>query len=119
MELNSDALKAAAGALSCQLDMDLEACLPFAQAAVNEYLAALTKQEPSGWRPIERAPKDGSLILLYQSGCWTEDVKPCDAEVGYWNDDCKAWSSAIAGAEDYHGPTHWQPLPDPPKGEEG
>lgn len=43
-------------------------------------------------------------------------MEPCDAEVGYWDSDCEAWSSTIYGAEDYDGPTHWMPLPDPPQG---
>lgn len=67
------------------------------------------------WKSIETTPKDGSLILLYPSGCWDETAWPCDAEVGYWDDDEKQWSSKLHGCEYYTGPTHWASLPKPPK----
>lgn len=66
------------------------------------------------WHPIETAPKDGRLILLYPSRCWCDDVNS-DCEVGYWDHDFETWAAATSTrAEDYHGPTHWMPLPDPP-----
>jgi hypothetical protein len=60
----------------------------------------------TGWRPIETAPKKGGFRALiycsdfpriylgeYRGGGWSVDVDghPCD-------------------------PTHWMPLPEPPKG---
>jgi hypothetical protein len=72
------------------------------------------------WQPIETAPKDGTPILVWRKAgiVW----------LAYWNDsflhvqsdqhmpawvvfDCEdPWFS-----ETYQSPTHWQPLPEPPK----
>ncbi len=74
------------------------------------------------WQPIETAPKDGDPILIY---------KPDERMVGeytmsaYWDDDQEGWvpvggihrlgyrSSATNSYQGY--PTHWMPLPEPPK----
>ena len=61
----------------------------------------------SEWRPIITAPKDGSEVLLYgQDGsvaisCWFK-AHNFSAWIGY--DNRKAAK-----------PTHWMPLPEPPK----
>ena len=63
------------------------------------------------WQPIETAPKDGTLVLV-----WDEDTGGAFAaqflvEVTGWGNPGE-WM-------DWHGmrllqPTHWMPLPDPP-----
>lgn len=92
----------------------------------------------SEWKTIESAPKDGTEILIFKAGwefapvakwgfqdcegvdeqpaCvggWmmTDDATPCGAcEEGFigWNED----------VEEGVMPTHWQPLPAPPIGEQ-
>jgi hypothetical protein len=62
------------------------------------------------WQPIETAPKDGTLILLYRDGhhvlgCWRED--------GYWSDDIELFFGTEYARENV--PSHWMPLPEPPK----
>lgn len=63
---------------------------------------------PSGWRPIESAPKDGlSIILLYNS-TFNETfmgLRPTDCPDDAACDDI--------GTACY--PTHWMPLPAPPE----
>ena len=75
---------------------------------IDAYLAT------GGWRPIETAPKDETYILLYCG----DDFQA----VGYWStsiwvtkggawiyDECRSDTVELE-------PTHWQPLPPPPKG---
>ena len=65
-----------------------------------------------GWQPIGSAPKDGTEMLLYANGGagdreyvgvgqWATAKGP--GTVAGW-----FWSYAIR-------PTHWMPLPEPPK----
>lgn len=75
------------------------------------------------WQPIETAPKDGTQVLLCDGmwgpwvGWWgTHDGAPdnwwfVDLALPKTPDNLNSW---VVG----HGPTHWMPLPDPPK-EEG
>jgi len=64
------------------------------------------------WREIATAPKDGRMILLFPSRCWTDDAD--HGEVGYWDEDFQEWGGCGSRAEDYTGPSHWMPLPAPP-----
>jgi hypothetical protein len=70
------------------------------------------------WQPIETAPKDGTRILL-----WDTD----EAVVAKWDDismgGAKGWQIAVVkliGDVNYYeatfNPTHWMPLPEPPRG---
>jgi uncharacterized protein DUF551 len=76
------------------------------------------------WQPIETAPKDGTVLLLYggeddNAGHVGEKYQtfcrsPCR---GMW--DGNEWLMALAEAG-YVGvcrnnPTHWMPLPEPPQ----
>lgn len=79
----------------------------------------------SEWQPIETAPKDGTLIILWDSnrelavsGHWHSEPARDDPSNGYEH----AWSWWVSsndtimwdgGPDDI--PTHWTPLPEPPK----
>lgn len=73
------------------------------------------------WQPIETAPKDGSIILLYRPTA----AKWAVIAPGAWNDDHYAkhprpyWEGwlKIGSVSEYRywTPTHWMPLPEPPK----
>ena len=81
-------------------------------------LTALAAQPaPSGWRPIETAPKDKTRVIVAKYGahsplhekagdCWWA----CKA---YFDGDC--WTD---GMDDLCTPTHWMPLPPAPGKEE-
>ncbi len=61
------------------------------------------------WQPIETAPKDADLLLLYQDG---EGVR-----AGYWHAAGKCWvceetQGLTAGRMK---PTHWMELPPAPR----
>lgn len=73
------------------------------------------------WQPIETAPKDGTEIILYNGN----DISiGYFASCGYDNDDRYQWivfdADIFPGMlngwpNNEHGPTHWMPLPEPPK----
>ena len=59
------------------------------------------------WQPIETAPKDGTAALIF-----SKDDAFGPVIVGWWENDDEAWW----GPHSYIvRPTHWMPLPDPPK----
>lgn len=100
-----------------------------------ETLAILVIAECFKWRPIESAKKDGTHILLgrFVPG---QDMR---TTYGYWlvlergeylgdcGGDCRcpeydeppepSWYSEDGGFTKEHPPTHWLPLPEPPKDE--
>jgi Protein of unknown function (DUF551) len=66
------------------------------------------------WQPIETAPKDGTVVLLWEDdmvtvGSYTNFDSVGGAPEGYhngWFDDETGYHEII--------PSHWMPLPDPP-----
>lgn len=69
------------------------------------------------WQPIETAPKDGTRILAYQPlGMW-HSARPWRGErieVVYWHQPANPKAEGLWVPS--HRPTHWMPLPDPPRG---
>jgi len=57
------------------------------------------------WQPIETAPKDGRIVLVYTK--WNNFFVACFEE-GYWCQDNNG--QCILDRVDY-----WMPLPEPPK----
>lgn len=63
------------------------------------------------WMPIETAPKDGTSILIFE---------PCSNRclynriyVVHYSD--KSWAESDGEMYSVFYPTHWMPLPNPPK----
>lgn len=81
------------------------------------------------WQPISTAPKDGTWILLtggeFVKYDWNGDTEPDVVSGQYTNKlngglDCH-WRWQFAWLDggfygEYMNPTHWMPLPEPPKG---
>lgn len=83
----------------------------------------------SEWQPIETAPKDGTVLILWNgatlgTGSWeayardelgnaiginTEDQPDC----------IDRWEWTGEGFETSPAPTHWQPMPEPPDSTRG
>lgn len=67
---------------------------------------------PDGWQPIETAPMDGTMFLAYRRGSFA-------AAYRVPRDDCEMWCFGGMSAAVEHSPgikpTHWMPLPQPPK----
>ena len=68
------------------------------------------------WQPIETAPEE-TTILVY--GIWEGELNGCDHDPAVWKAHFiydKWW---VEGGEYYAqcviNPTHWMPLPEPPK----
>jgi hypothetical protein len=61
----------------------------------------------SDWQPISTAPKDGTIILIFERRVGTAGL----VRVSRWRDD--TIPSGWTGAE--NPPSHWLPLPLPPK----
>ena len=67
------------------------------------------------WQPIETAPKDGTKVLVWSnSNVWNEP------DVAYWGRsnplNQPAWAGGHCRVSHIDQPTHWMPLPPPPKG---
>lgn len=63
------------------------------------------------WQPIETAPKDGSVFIAH-----TPRAKIRKVRLMQWLSPKMNW--AVFGWKDmngnFHDPTHWMPLPEPP-----
>lgn len=87
----------------------------------TEYIRAdLCRPEPQGWQPIETAPKDGTRILMAVRGFvpavayWQNDRGVFDYLDAECMPDERAWQAMLANSFEWE-PTHWMPLPEPPK----
>lgn len=72
------------------------------------------------WLPIETAPKDGTIVLLYRPSAikWMrvapgsyDDERVHSAPRPKW--DCLYKIASVRDMRE-HQPTHWMPLPEPP-----
>ena len=62
-------------------------------------------ETPTGWQPMETAPRDGTWILLW-------DELECLAVSGYWDADVDDWMTDVDLP--YSILTYWLPLPPAP-----
>ena len=60
------------------------------------------------WKPIATAPKDGTGFLGFVSSDWIEGFAYLDGSLCWLSD-----GDGPTREKDY--PTHWMPLPEPPK----
>lgn len=69
------------------------------------------------WQPIDTAPKDGTPMLVY--GRWQGELHDIDDNPDIYHVCFDCGSYCVVGGEYYGsyvmGPTHWMPLPEPPK----
>lgn len=66
----------------------------------------------SEWQPIETAPHDGTPVLVFSPGNvqWVGTWMPRT-----WQDDGAGDWEGYYGGTSPRDPTHWMPLPEPPK----
>lgn len=93
-------------------------------ASANGMEAALTAALAEIWQDIEDAPKDGSPILTaggtyYNSMSLFNEDYPFEGQtIAKWDDYHRQWRGENSGGHDeyfWHKPTHFMPLPAPPK----
>ena len=61
------------------------------------------------WQPIETAPKDRTTVLVYEPSHPSSLIDDGFVDAAYFNG--AVWQSGFG----YPEPTHWMPLPEPPK----
>ena len=80
---------------------------------IPEILAAL-RVAGEGWQDISTAPRDGADVQLWSAEGWTPKAHWCAKKGGwyeeYWDADWRSYSESAI-----YQPTHWRPLPAPPK----
>ena len=69
------------------------------------------------WQDISTAPKDGTAILIWPAQSALTGSTECMiiSYVVRWHDWKEAWIEASGEEYDTFYPTHWMPLPAPPK----
>ncbi len=77
-------------------------------AAAWAYELCVNLKPYGQWREIKTAPKDGSQLQLAKIFPKTGTIHACD---GYWTEhNGGGWVRSM-----YYDPSHWMPLPEPPK----
>lgn len=92
---------------------------------IDEQRGDAMRETPTGWQPIETAPRDGTRILLWDarkeiatSGYWQHDIgghipDSCEPPWSFWTPDNHGLDDWF---DDVRGPSHWMPLHPPQKG---
>ncbi len=65
----------------------------------------------SQWQPIETAPRDGEVVLIFTPNTYPQVTAACwrgDITLEHWQAVWHRWHFAADV-------THWQPLPSPPE----
>lgn len=96
----------------------LGADLESARAALMAELPAPPSAQAPEWRPIETAPRDGTTVIVARHMGDFGWIRGCAMWVG-GNGFVAGWVShgfdRVMGELGLAHPTHWQPLPAPPK----
>jgi len=103
-EEQAKALREQLGTMTTKF-LSVEGQLQRTEAELRDARGLLDKErERHQWRPIETAPKDGTYVLSW------DPVEIGFLEVIQW----KPWGWETASFDSI-APTHWMPLPEPPK----
>ena len=65
------------------------------------------------WQPIETAPKNETRILVCATLRGASLGSGRDVAIAWWDAHYEIW---VTGFQNNPEPTHWMPLPEPPKG---
>ena len=65
------------------------------------------------WQPIESAPRDGTPVLLYLNDGQFMSMTTARFSYGQWS--LIETGGYASDSDVWPDPTHWMPLPEPPK----
>ena len=83
--------------------------------AIGFILQAALQPAAQGWRDISTAPRDGTWILIYYKDSVHFPIQSAKfTDFGAWET-----THAYEECQEYPMPTHWIPLPLPPKNSAG
>ena len=85
---------------------------------IADFAGALIQKE-QGWRDIESAPRDGTDILVFCEDSGEQFVGFNNPAEGSDREDVFFTALLKSGKRVGCIPSHWQPLPTPPQGEDG
>lgn len=71
------------------------------------------KAKDLSWQPIETAPKDGTIFIAYRPNFKESIVSEVSED--YWFEADDFIPAGWANSSEISPPTHWMPLPQPPK----
>jgi len=95
-----------------QCEYELEEVKPFLKNILLDIIQDAIDESLPKWEPIDSAPKDSTSIVLFIPDYGDEIVMG-------WSDDGKTWEIEegleFKVEDDWHYPTHWMPLPQPPE----
>jgi hypothetical protein len=97
----------------------LRRCAALLREAATEIERLRNDQPERGLQPIDTAPKDGTLILVFAVSVDDPYDRQSTFAEAWWGDDGSRdprWISL--GLTDWHVPTHWMPRPSNPAGYE-
>ena len=84
---------------------------------VHANTAALALEAFPNWRPIDTAPRDGTRILVFDPN-YSGRIAACEFDsYNKWIERGHDYASEVWGLGEMK-PTHWAPLPLPPKSAE-
>ena len=87
------------------------------EEAADAILALIQKEQR--WQPIESAPRDGTDILVFCEDSGEQFVGFNNPAEGSDREDVFFTALLKSGKRVGCIPSHWQPLPTPPQGEDG
>lgn len=75
-------------------------------------VSEMTEWQPTEWQPIATAPKNGTKFIAFGNG---PGFRECQfmCRWSYDETDRRGWMKQYP--EQFAQPTHWMPLPEPPK----
>lgn len=72
---------------------------------------------PVGWRPIETAPREQTVMVWWKNQCWWGRKCPTKKVGCFYHAPCD-WFVLFGDGQKEAVPTHWMPLPAAPKMED-